>query len=256
MKKLFLFVLPILAMTLNSCSKGDNSHFQISSNRDLAFDARKSLTKYVNIDTNIENWDYELTYNTGETNWCEIEKTSSTLLTITCSVNENEEFGRDALVEFYINGKVYGTVYISQDIFRYTKTESQLIRAKDIVSKYNMSLEIDFASGYYENNKNFYSGVFNYTGDGLNLKFPIKMYASNYSSKDYSVNYVIISDLDDTNNDLNVSGSIYTGPNFRTIYDNLGNITEVEDSHYEGDFEISIYGYLDGTYISKKLTQN
>lgn len=244
--KRILLILPLLAVSFNSCLRGDHFYFKVPSNYSLQFDARKSLTKSVSINTNMTDWDFKLFYDnswdgeTGETDWCEVEKTSSTALTVTCTLNENEMTGREAYIEFYIDGEVYGTIQISQTPFQWTLPELQLKDAQSIISGRNdMSLDIDLASLHGETNLPKYKGVFHYTAGGRNLDIPVIATVL----KSTSFDHVGISTDPDAGSEMSVSGTIYTG------YENGYSV-----DHYRGDFEIRIYGYFNGTYYTTTIT--
>lgn len=259
MKKLFLPVISILAILFNSCDN-EKRYFSVNNYSRLEFNARTSLTQYVYPNTNMDIWEYELTYNTdtgwgesGETDWCTVER-ESTGIKITCEMNENKERPRSANISFRIDGKECGRVHITQAPYQYTEQERQIIDALGMLAEYNyLSLDVDFESKHHVDSADKYNGVFKYTGDGQNLSIPVELYAvrnSNYTSLTYQYQHHYVSFASTETASLSVTGSIYTAD-----YWSYSPSTEEGSTIYrEGDFFIRIYGDIDGKYYSKTLT--
>jgi len=250
MKKILSFLL--ITLLIVACAKIEQQTYfkiQVPYGADkplLEFDARGTYNYYggdyshgyensVSISTNIQDWEkggWTIDYQTPETDWLTIKKTSESRLAVAVKVNTGKN-ERRARVVFNVKADFMDDNYldVTQSAFYITKEEQQMIDAGNIVKNVysNVNIEVDIDTIC----PNLKTGRFRYSSSDYSVNIPITFYTSSYSSE-------VRIDTPDKNwsEYPRVNGTIYT---------------EYTYSNNKGDFDLTLY-FEYGVYV--KFTQS
>ena len=244
MKKIFLFILPLLAISFGSCSKSNNDDIPSGAAYLFELDARKiQIPTYIQIDS--KNWSYKVEYYSIEKDWLIVEQTGNGLKVSATTQNMDELRNRAASIKFIKDGNPIavkilnsdGTsnsvkdVNIVQNPFEYTNNEWEILQAGKIINNiYSyISIELDVSS------INTGKGEFLYNGEDFTFNVPVafSIVNSKYESTNIERHYISIGG----DEDIVVSGIIYTGINTNGSRDESGKLII---SHYSGEFSLGV----------------